>query len=346
MVRKPFVDGLRVVASLAVVTIHVTARHADWPAASGGGCVANVAYVMGSLCNFAVPLFLMVTGSLLLGRAEPWAGFLGKRCSRLFPPFIFWNLAYLTFALFFASNLKCSERLAQFAMTLAAASHLWYLPMLLWITLFVPFVNDALVGRKMTSGDWRVCIGIGCAFVLLNQLACMLTQFGYGRPNWFAGTPYLICLLLGYCLDAHAQQLRRWLPVLAVAVAGALFLGFVLGFCTRGSGLDVLLFDNLGCLSLLSASTLFLVFRLRESRWLNSGWVRSLGDCSFGIYLIHPFFLRVVERTAGKEIDELLRTAPSAGAVGLLLALILGVFASSYAAIVLLRRTNVGLRIS
>lgn len=346
MARKPFVDGLRVVASLAVVTIHVTARHAGWPATTGTPCVANVAYVMGALCHFAVPLFLMVTGALLLGRAEAWAGFFEKRYSRLLPPFLAWNLVYLALALISASNLSYAERLGQFALKLESFYHLWYLPMLLWITLFVPLVNDAIVGRKMTSGDWRVCIGIGCAFILLNHVASVLAQTGCGRPAWFNGTPFLVCLLLGYWLNEQAGRLQRWLPVFVVAVTGTLISGLVFGFCNRGSGVDVLLFNNLGCLSLQSASALFLIFRCREYRWLDNKWVRSLGDCSFGIYLVHPFFLRITERLFGQEIDLVFNVSSHAGVAFFFMFLVIGVYACSYTTVVLLRKTELGRLIS
>src|SRR3546814_17201773 len=49
-----------------------------------------------SLARSCVPLFLMITGVLLLGKQESLPAFLSKRFARILPPLLFWSLFYMT----------------------------------------------------------------------------------------------------------------------------------------------------------------------------------------------------------------------------------------------------------
>jgi hypothetical protein len=123
-------------------------------------------------------------------------------------------------------------------------------------------------------------------------------------PQWLFAVPvYGLGLLMGV---AHSMNRVSWPLVASVAMtAGALVFsaGAPWAYTILGA---VLAFE--------------LFWRLP----LQGDWLPKLGQVAFGIYLIHPFFMLVVYKFAGAEVDRFLAT--------------LVVFAMSWAATVLLRR--------
>src|SRR3546814_2240779 len=84
-------DTARVGACFMVVILHVAATRFgtfddQWWASN----------FYDSLARSCVPLFLMITGVLLLGKQESLPAFLSKRFARILPPLLFWSLFYMT----------------------------------------------------------------------------------------------------------------------------------------------------------------------------------------------------------------------------------------------------------
>ena len=89
-----WVDVLRVFAIAAVVIVHVSADIITEWSAVPRSCwwIANF---YDSLARGAVPLFVMVSGALLLPKAESYRDFFVKRFQRIVIPFIVWTVFYL-----------------------------------------------------------------------------------------------------------------------------------------------------------------------------------------------------------------------------------------------------------
>lgn len=94
--RKIYIDYLRAAATIAVIFIHSTAvwygriREIDqiswW-----------IANILNAASRFAVPVFVMISGAVLLGNSMTVGDFYRKRAFRLVPPIIFWSIFYLLF---------------------------------------------------------------------------------------------------------------------------------------------------------------------------------------------------------------------------------------------------------
>ena len=93
--RMVWIDTLRVLAALAVVWLHVAVGVVqDHPsAASVSWWIGNVADSMSRWC---VPIFVMITGYLLLSRpGDSLKKFYARRFSRIIIPLVFWTMFYL-----------------------------------------------------------------------------------------------------------------------------------------------------------------------------------------------------------------------------------------------------------
>src|ERR1700712_776037 len=91
------IHNLRLIALFAVIVLHASApllsRYAEVP--MGDWFAANV---YNSLVRFAVPVFVMITGALLLYREYELGDFLKRRLTRVIYPFLFWSLVYIAYA--------------------------------------------------------------------------------------------------------------------------------------------------------------------------------------------------------------------------------------------------------
>ena len=92
--RKHWIDYLRVIAIIAVITIHSTTPFYAKFNEIGmlGWWLANL---LNSASRFAIPLFVMISGSLLLGREITIGEFYKKKAVRLLPALFVWNFFYL-----------------------------------------------------------------------------------------------------------------------------------------------------------------------------------------------------------------------------------------------------------
>ena len=89
-----WIDLIRVIASLGVIVIHVAADViTEWGAVPQGWWWTTHLY--DSLVRGCVPVFIMVSGALLLPSQETLAEFFRKRFHRVMIPFLVWTVIYL-----------------------------------------------------------------------------------------------------------------------------------------------------------------------------------------------------------------------------------------------------------
>src|ERR1700748_2984293 len=92
-----WINSLRLIALFAVIVLHTAAV----PLGQYGHIPLNTwltADFYNALVRFAVPVFVMITGALLLHRQYELGDFLKKRLGRVLVPFLFWSLVYIGYS--------------------------------------------------------------------------------------------------------------------------------------------------------------------------------------------------------------------------------------------------------
>lgn len=142
--RFLYMDVLRVFAFLCV-----TALHAATPYLSTASLTGSVSWIFCVCVNAAaragVPLFLMLTGALLLGRDEGVGAFYRRRLPRILLPIAVWDILYyycLSDGALSGGGLSLSAFLGA-VLNNGTYYHLWYLYELLGIYLILPFLSRA-----------------------------------------------------------------------------------------------------------------------------------------------------------------------------------------------------------
>lgn len=97
--RIVWLDAVRLVALFTVVCCHCTDTFNFIPPqiTSGTEELKFWGAVYGALLRPCVPLFVMITGALLLPVRQPAGPFYRKRISRVFWPFLIWSILYALF---------------------------------------------------------------------------------------------------------------------------------------------------------------------------------------------------------------------------------------------------------
>jgi surface polysaccharide O-acyltransferase-like enzyme len=299
--RSMALDVLRVTAILGVVAIHVFGGIVTNPAIRGSGSWwAGVVVDIGNV--WVIPVFVMVSGALLLGPRAHAAGpreFYRKRLLRLGPAFVAWQVFYIIVVQQWLShrNLTVADVLQQIADG-KTYTHLYFLYLIAGLYLVAPVLAAFLAG----GGPGRAYIFAGSVLgstLLVYVIADLSTLYGSPRPivlnaltQW---VPYVGYFLAGWAL----RNVRFSWPWATLAAIGTLALLAETIWQYVNSGRHVLLnaVAPLGYLSVITAAASIGVFVVAQSIFAHakgtgraSRVLGELSDASFGVYLVHFFF--------------------------------------------------------
>lgn len=297
--RSVYLDFLRVVACVLVVTAHVSASFIqEIPVESMNFKVMNSFDCFGIL---GVPLFVMVSGALMLSEQyeENIRKLYGKKLLRLAGLYMFWLLFYNTFTFIQGGVALNFENVKQEILldTLLGKGiyHLWFLPMLISLYLITPFI------RAFTADLKKCLLFLGLYFFFGSLIpTALLFEFPYrtivaslyDRFDNYLFMGYLGYYVLGHVLHEFLPKLKGKLLV-GIGGIGLLSFGIEVYVCNlyseRGEKLSTILNNPLLLTAFLSAAALFILVKHLSYRG-EKLW-KWLGRYTLGIYLLHPLLL-------------------------------------------------------
>ena len=222
-----WINNLRLIALYAVIILHCTSlllmqkgkvSNADW----------LVADFLNALVRFAVPVFVMITGALLLPREYELGSFLKKRLTRVVIPFIFWSLIYIWYSwyneeLVFTNNLWVDVKLVLHNLRNGSSYHLWYVYMLIGLYFFIPIIGKFV--RQASEKEILYFLLVWFVVMMLNQP--YLSRFNPSIDmHYFVG--YAGYLVLGNYLaykDFNIKHLRVYAWLAFIFGVGLITLG-------------------------------------------------------------------------------------------------------------------------
>lgn len=215
MVKRTYwVDCSRVLSAFSVVLLHTSARLVAEPGAAGTASwwLGNIVDAMVRWC---VPVFIMITGSLLLANPVASAGkFYRHRMGRLLIPLMFWTLLYSAYSVL-SNNVTVSDAIRHVILGIPF-NHMWYLYMLLGLYLVVPLLVRLVSRITRQQLLWVI--------VLLLTLGAV---FQFVIPLQITGTfldmfpSYIGYFLGGYYMASGTQKpIKPILPFIGFVVCG------------------------------------------------------------------------------------------------------------------------------
>ena len=299
--RHAYLDAVRILAILLVLFIHSGSRGSYLYQKLAGSWTYWPALANGILCWAAVPLFFMASGALLLGREESFGALL-RRFLRFFLVLLLCSaLQYVYMNDGDVSRLHLWYFLQVFYYNYLLDTY-WFLYAYLGFLLSLPLLRRLAV--SMGDRDFWYLLGV---YALLKALGVFELLYWGGAYTlnrsvviFFAAD--CVCYpLLGYWLHERVEEGaftgRRLLLLTAASLAG-LGLSCVLvhhanaiGAPEPGNYYTTFLY--------LPVLTLFYALRLLFLRHppgeRAAAVLRTLGGCSFGVYLFENIFKRLAE---------------------------------------------------
>lgn len=318
--RLVWVDALKTISIFAVILLHCAAPLLlTFEGERGtGGSSWWIGNLYDSAVRWSVPVFVMVSGALLLGRTrdESVGEFLRRRLLRVALPFLAWSVLYFEWQIFFWDADQGHAELLPMLLREPISYHLWFVYMLLGIYLLAPLLGTLFAVGRPTLVYYGVGLWLLWAGVLpaVERLAGTETWYSPGRDN----SPLMLVgyFLLGFLL--RDLDLGRWrgrvrvaMPgVYLLAVAATAWLTYVL---TRAADGDYQpLFYEYYSLNVvvmavavyLAVATIPVLGAGAEGTRRARTW-RFLSERVFGVYLVHVMVLDVFKRgSLGFRLDH------------------------------------------
>ncbi len=292
-------DNLRVIATIGVIFIHVSSDYVPT-----SGTISSYDFWVGniydSISRFSVPIFVMLSGALLLPKDYGTAVFLKKRLSRLVLPFLFWSLIYILNSLINkiqdGENLNFTQTVKEVFLQIRDGSslHLWYIYMIIGIYLFIPIIGKWV--RNSSEKEILYFLGIWLFTLIFNQP--IIEKF---KPDidlsYFSG--FLGYLILGYYLTIRSFTNQK----LQYRVSSALLL---IGLLTTIFGTYLVLYfkneyvstfyEALSPNILLLSMGIFLLFKNKDFNNILLVKIRNfICKYSYGIFLVHVLVLSYID---------------------------------------------------
>lgn len=325
--RIIWADALRFIAIFMVISIHCSDPFNVSPEARSNPEYNLWGSIYGAFLRPCVPLFVMLTGMLLLPVKQEIGQFYHKRMLRVIVPFIVWSLLYNLFpwvtgllgldssvlsTMFpyagenpsqtFESSLR-NILMIPFNFNTYTVP-LWYIYMLIGLYLYMPFFsawikNATKKQMKIFLSIWVVTLFLPyCQEFISNYIGGTCAWNDFGILYYFAG--FSGYLLLGYYLKDKTNLSTKSAIALSVVFLVAGYAVTYYGFRQMTVRNDIterqmeLFFMYCSPNVLLMTIAWFLVVqRINIKSTIITSALENITKCGLGIYMIHYFIVGV-----------------------------------------------------
>lgn len=248
---------------------------------------------------WAVPCFIMVTGALLLNedRIISYGKLFKKYILRIFFALVVFGIIFRIFDIVLdMEEISIQSFIRGFyeIFTGTSWSHIWYLYLLISLYLLLPFYKKIV--KYSTDKELKYLLFIYVIFLsILPNLEIWNINCGFYIQ---VSTIYPFYLFCGYMIHKSIFKIEKKLSIVVFIVSTImLFLFTYLSWKHNIPSMKILWGYSSIFVIIQSASFFSLINRifLDKVKWLK--WVLLRIDrCSFGIYLIHVMFIRIIFR--------------------------------------------------
>ncbi|RXE57371.1 hypothetical protein ABH15_04610 [Methanoculleus taiwanensis] len=312
------IEYLRGFAILAVVAVHVSAFFTEVARFDTLAAVNLGVYIA---THFAVPLFLFISGFVLTLRYQgtyPLSRFYKRRFMTIGPPYLLYSGVYILLPALGALYLTGTLQLPSVDTALAAFLtgtghyHLWFFVLIAQFYLLFPLIFRGYVAVERPGAVLFLLLTLLFVQTLWNVGAHLIGA--YAGTVWYSVlirifVSHLFWFVLGIATCRHYDtflEIRRRLPwqaMLGVSVSVTVLLTAMWSIGIAESGSFSTVSPAYFCVYRIAEPLMYLpIFlvlftaaqRLAPSASRSSTALRSIGEHSYGIYLIHPLVIAIL----------------------------------------------------
>lgn len=308
--RVLYLDYLRILATLFVVLIHISAQNLG--AVEQYSYTWYVFYIVRNVCRWAVPVFVMLSGVLFLNPEKQTSvgNLYRKNIFRMITAFGFWSALYTLDGVLNGLDLGSAK-----TAFLQGHYHMWYFHLVIVLYVITPVVRK-ITETKEIAGYFLI-ISIFFSIILpegiptllrlkiphtatiLSAVKANLREANFPFPNAF-----LIYYVMGSYLSRYdlPRGVRRTVYVLGIAA----YLTSVLDLEGMSGGMmkRYFPFGELYTNTVISAAVFLFGKHVLSGIRISEKWEKAvcrLSAYTFGVYLVHPLVLEKLQTLCGLD---------------------------------------------
>lgn len=284
---------LRILATLGVVFFHTNAAisaHPEWFSVSN---CQSLFCLFGKECMlWAVPVFFMITGYLLLGSEKElsYTIVLKKYVLRIFLALTIFSLPFAVLKIYGETHSLSVVSVIKAYIGNESMEHLWYLYPLIGLYLVSPVLKPSL--KKISDSTIVFFLSVVFFFVLLLPMISNVlnVKIAFDVPLKY----HLFYFVAGYCCRILIEKGKVNVKIAAIVMIASLIPIALFVFSNQSKFLE---YSN-PFVALMSVSIFLLVMSLpytvKNSRLQSVLW--KVDRLCFTVYLIHPVFVQIAYR--------------------------------------------------
>ena len=291
--RIYYLDILKSIAIFSVIFIHVFAL--GYSSQVKGITVSDFSEIF----KFAVPIFLMITGTLLLNRNyDSISLFLKNKLSRIIFPYLFWMI-FIILSLVIPNGILAYPNAVEYIIFSFFNFPLaWYFWLMIGVYFLIPVLNEFIKKDDLNASKYIVVMFIVSS--ILYQVLSLFKTYTFIDLTFFILPVGYLCL--GYFLanyDFNNKKLIFTVSFVIFIISSIIELlfnqSFNLTLCFSNLSSGYASSMDLSIIRILQASSLFLFIKyLPFEKFKMKKIIQSISKSTYGIYLVHIFVYLLV----------------------------------------------------
>ena len=303
--RIIYFDYLRIAAIFSVVVLHVVAK--NWIFTDDVNSFEwQTLNFYDSIVRWGVPVFVMISGALFLGKNQSIKKLYTKNILRIVVSFLCWSILYVVWnSVVFEKSYSIREMLLE---VLFGHYHLWFLFMITGLYIIVPLLNQIVADKKtawyfvIVAFIFTFLIPQGTEIIGLkfsgisNNISELISKLELHMVLGYSG--YFV---LGYLLNNIEIKKKHRIIIYILGVLGLIFTLAATSFLSllQKSPADMF-FEYLTVNTFLVSVSVFVFAKTHWNKPMLATRRQNLllffSKCSFGVYLIHPLIIESLEK--------------------------------------------------
>lgn len=307
--KKLHIEGIRIIAIVMVVLNHSDLFYTYY-ANTENRITFIVSLVISSICKVNVPLFMMVTGALLIPKAETWREILKKRVSRMLVVLVVFSaLMYGLQCFTWNQNVFSLSEFIRKLFTNDIQTSYWYLYEYIGILVVLPFVG--VMARNLDCDCMKYFLKLGIIFKV--GLLVLGIFVKYSLPiDFFILENSVFYVLLGYYLENRITENEcKKISYIKIVSGVVISIGMTIVMVLSDKSMTGEYHENvLSIITPIMSALMYIGIRkicIDYSNMKFASVLKFLGSCTFGVYLLEhigqklfiKMYLWLCDRTVG-----------------------------------------------
>ncbi len=283
--RETWADIARIIATFLIILVHTSGIYRT----SQLNHISSLTY--STLGYLGAPLFLILSGYLLLNKKENIKTFFKKRLNRILLPWISWSLILSAIQIYQSNNYSVSFYVSEFKKSMQA---FWFLPLLVCLYLLTPFLRNLL----QNSSKKEVLLMLVAWFLAFSFFPYSLNSqaFPYAADNGLVRQTFgfIGFYIFGYYLFLISKEKidkYLYLTALVILIISTIILAHLVE--VKNINLQIIHYFSPVIVLATMSLAIFLFSFLKRIRLPNKtrNIITQISSMSLGIYLLHDVVL-------------------------------------------------------